>query len=580
VELSDWRSALGIRRSEQPDATNSVCSILPNAERRMPNAGLLRRRDVLAGMLAAPLLAAGCDAARRLPPDGRIVDAAVNLGHRLRDGFKPTVPDGAWQEIGVVIVGGGIAGLSAAWELQRKGFDDFVVLELDAEIGGTSQSTKYGTIPAPWGAHYLPVPMRHQIDLIALLDEMGVLDDRGPNGEVRGREEFLCREPEERLYHAGVWHEGLFLYEGASPDDLRHWREFHREIGRWADWRDAQGRRAFTIPVSQCSDVPEATALDATTFAAWLDEKGWTSPRVRWSLDYACRDDYGLTLDQTSAWAGVFYFASRLENGAAKPQALLTWPEGNGRVVAHLAQNAAGKIHTETTVTEVRPASETETRLEVAAMTREGTVMGYRAKRVLWAIPQLLATRLIAEFADDRERAAAAKQFRYGCWLVANLCLSDRPQSVGFPPAWDNVFYESESLGYVVATHQQLRDHGPTVWTYYHPLCGGDPNEMRRWLLGASWEDLAEFVLADIERAHPEIRRLVTRLDVQRWGHGMILPEPGFVWSSARRTAAKPWRGIHFANTDLSGVALCEEAFHHGVRAAREVLAGLRGGGF
>lgn len=534
---------------------------------------LIRRRDVLAGLIAAPWLAAGCDAARRLPAEGRIVDTAVNLGHRLRDGFKPTAPDNAWQDVGVVIIGGGIAGLSAAWELRRQGFEDFVVLELDADVGGTSQSTRYGSIPAPWGAHYLPVPLQHQTDLIALLDEMGVLEPRGPHGVIRGREEFLCREPEERLFYDGAWHEGLFPDDGASADDLRQWREFQAEISRWADWRNAKGRRAFTIPVSQCSDDPAATALDAITFAAWLDEKGWTSPRVRWSLDYACRDDYGLRLDQTSAWAGVFYFASRLENGGAKPQALLTWPEGNGRIVAQLAKSAEGKIHTGTAVAEVRPVNESKSRLEIVAISDDETVRGFRAQKVVWAIPQLLATRLIAGFNEDVERAAAAKSFRYGCWLVANLCLLDRPRSAGFPPAWDNVFYDSASLGYVVATHQQLRDHGPTVWTYYHPMCDVELSAKRKWLLSASWEELAEFLLTDIEQVHPEIRQLVTRLDVMRWGHGMIRPEPGFVWSPARQVAAKPWRGIHFANTDLSGVALCEEAFDHGVRAAREVLA-------
>lgn len=533
---------------------------------------MLRRRDLLAGMLAAPFLAAGCGASRRLPAEGRIVDTAANLGHRLRDGFKPTVPDDGWQDVGVVIIGGGIAGLSAAWELRRQGFDDFVVLELDAEVGGTSRSTRYGSIPAPWGAHYLPVPLRHQTDLIALLDEMGVLEPRGPDSDVRGREEFLCREPEERLYYDGVWHEGLFAEDGASADDLRQWREFQAEIGRWVDWRDKQGRRAFTIPVSQCSDDPVVTAFDQVSFAAWLDQKGWSSPRVRWSLDYACRDDYGLSLGQASAWAGLFYFAARLENDSAKPQPLLTWPEGNGRIVAHLSKSAEKKIYTGTAVAEVRPVSGSKSVLEVVAVADDGVVQGYRARNIIWAIPQLLATRLIAGFNDDGERAAAAKQFRYGCWLVANLSLSDRPRSAGFPAAWDNVFYDSGSLGYVVATHQQLRDHGPTVWTYYHPLCEGEPSANRQRLLSASWEDLAELVLADIERVHPEIRELVMRLDVMRWGHGMISPQPGFVWSEARQVAAKPWRGIHFANTDLSGVALCEEAFDHGVRAARAVL--------
>jgi hypothetical protein len=31
---------------------------------------------------------------------------------------------------------------------------------------------------------------------------------------------------------------------------------------------------------------------------------------------------------------------------------------------------------------------------------------------------------------------------------------------------------------------------------------------------------------------------------------------------------------IHFANTDLSGVALFEEALYHGVRAAEEIVGG------
>jgi hypothetical protein len=52
----------------------------------------------------------------------------------------------------------------------------------------------------------------------------------------------------------------------------------------------------------------------------------------------------------------------------------------------------------------------------------------------------------------------------------------------------------------------------------------------------------------------------------------MIRPRPGFARSNARREAAAPFRGIHFAHTDLSGVALFEEAFYHGIRAAEEVL--------
>jgi hypothetical protein len=75
--------------------------------------------------------------------------------------------------------------------------------------------------------------------------------------------------------------------------------------------------------------------------------------------------------------------------------------------------------------------------------------------------------------------------------------------------------------------------------------------------------------------AHPDLRPLGQRLDIMRWGHAMVRPRPGFIWGTARRRAAEPLRGIHFAHCDLSGLALFEEAFHHGLRAAEEVLVGL-----
>jgi len=44
------------------------------------------------------------------------------------------------------------------------------------------------------------------------------------------------------------------------------------------------------------------------------------------------------------------------------------------------------------------------------------------------------------------------------------------------------------------------------------------------------------------------------------------------MWGAARSEAAKPFRSIHFAHSELSGVALFEEAFDNGLRAANEIL--------
>ena len=169
----------------------------------------------------------------------------------------------------------------------------------------------------------------------------------------------------------------------------------------------------------------------------------------------------------------------------------------------------------------------------------------------------------------------AATEFQHNAWFVANLHLKDRPKprfAKDFPLSWDNVLYESPSLGYVTATHQKGIDYGPTILTYYYPMCE-DPNG-RTTLFNYDRRQLADVCLTDLARAHPDIYDLTTRLDVMRWGHAMISPRPNFIWSGIRERAMKPYRNIHFAHTDLSGVALFEEAFYHGLRAAKEVLKG------
>lgn len=538
------------------------------------------RRDILAAFLGLPAALAACrhdGATKPRLPDGEIVGASDGVGHLLRGGLRVEPAADAWQRVGVLIIGGGVAGLAAAWQLLRAGREDFILLELERAAGGTARSgERHGVVPYPWGAHYLPAPQKENGPLVSLLDEMGVVEGTDEEGEPVMGEQFLCRDPEERVYYRGRWYEGLYLHAGESAEEARQLELFNAEVDRWAAWRDARGRRAFSIPVSSCSDDAEATALDRITIAEWMRERRLDSPRLRWLVDYACRDDYGMTAEQTSAWAGLFYFASRMKGPGAESQPLITWPEGNGRIVSHLHEKAREHVRLGLAAADVRPLEGGG--VEVIAVEHDGrTARGFRADRVIFAAPQFLARHLIRPYREaGAEAPTHLAQFEYGSWMVANLFMSDRPRrGLGFPLAWDNVLYESPSLGYVVATHQRGLDHGPTVFTYYYPLTDADPRTARARLLSTGRDSWAEVALTDLERAHPEIRSLTERLDVCRWGHAMIRPRPGFIWGGARASAQRPFRGVHFAHSDLSGVALFEEAFDHGTRAAREVLGAL-----
>lgn len=538
---------------------------------------VMNRREILAAFLGVPFALAACrrNEAPPLPP-GEIAGTSDVFGHRLRDEPAIEVPSDAWSNVPVVIVGGGVAGLTAAWRLRNTGFNDFVLLELESAPGGTSRSGSNRSISFPWGAHYIPAPMKENAALVSLLEEMGVVEGKNKSGEPVIGEQFLCRDPEERVFYKGRWYEGLYLHAGESEDDKQQYQKFNAEVDRWISWRDARGRRAFTLPVSACSDDAEVTALDRTSIAEWMNQRGLTSSRLRWWVEYACRDDYGMTLDQTSAWAGLFYFCSRVATAGVDSQSLITWPEGNGRLVQHMFEKVKTNVQLDRAVVELIPG---QARVDVVTLDREGrSPRGFRAQKVIFAAPHFMARYVVRPYRENPPPHIA--EFQFGAWMVANLTLKDRPKprsTRDFPLAWDNVLYESPSLGYVVATHQRGIERGPTVFTYYYPLVDENPRAARTRLLETDWRGWADIALTDLSRAHPDIRTLVERLDVMRWGHAMIRPRTGFMWGQARREGAKPFRGIHFAHSELSGVALFEEAFDVGLRAANEILSGFRG---
>ncbi|MBS2035338.1 FAD-dependent oxidoreductase [bacterium] len=512
----------------------------------------MKRRHFLQGALALPWLAS-CSS-RQSGLSGQIVGANFALGHRLRQAGQATVRPP--QKVDVVIAGGGIAGLTAAWRLSQAGVDDFVMLELEEDAGGNSRAARYPASPAPWAAHYLPVPTRESTVVRRLLREMGLL--RGSNLFEEGQ---LCHANEERVYVLGRWEEGLFPKAGASSDDFRQLRQFEDHIQKWQKWRDRRGRKAFAIPMAFSS--PELRYLDQISMAEYMARQHWNSPRLLWYVEYGCRDDYGCSLQNTSAWAGLHYFASR-DGGGFEPKDLqFVWPEGNHRLVQHLERDLGQRLHTAQLVMRISRQGDL---WEVQTQNQT-----WRARQVIYALPTFLRPYLLQE--------QARPQFTYAPWTVCNLVLDRLPPSVtreGAGLSWDNVLYDSPGLGYVVATHQtQSHLQGPSVWTYYRPWSELEPALARQQMLDSDWEGVCRQVFSELSPVHPDLREACRQLDVMHLGHAMVRPLPGFIWSQQRQAAAQPGKGIYFAHSDLSGFSIFEEASYHGVRAAQEALSDL-----
>jgi hypothetical protein len=370
----------------------------------------------------------------------------------------------------------------------------------------------------------------------------------------------------ERLFINGRWQEGFVPQLGINNADQQAIDSFLIEMHRLRDTHGSDGRRAFTIPLDQSSRDEEFTSLDRITMGDYLKAKGWDqSPALRWYVNYCCRDDYGAGIDKVSAWAGVHYFASRDARAANAPgYAVVTWPEGNGWFVHRIQAEFAPNIRSSCAVWNIEPQGD---RLLIDYYdVANGKSKRLIAHAIIWAAPNFVARRVIRQLREEPQTQPAAV---YSPWMVANLTLDTMPGGHGMDLAWDNVLYNSTSLGYVVATHQSLNPvPRRTVITYYLPIDDDEPAVARQKALARRYEEWCDLIIADLGQAHNDIGEHITNLDVWLWGHAMVRPVPGFIWGPVRPQMHQSLGNLVFAHSDLSGIAIFEEAYTQGVGAA------------
>ncbi|MBB5203579.1 hypothetical protein HNQ51_000872 [Inhella inkyongensis] len=504
-----------------------------------------------------PLLLAGLAACSRraAPLDVQWLGPDPARGHRLRE----AVPSGpaAQRRTDVLVLGAGVAGLSAARALQAAG-RKVTVLELDDAPGGNSRAGQVGDLPCPLGAHYLPQPGAHLPELQDLLVEFGAASRRF--GRWQAHEAFTVHSPAERRFDGARWQPGL-LPAAADAKALAQHRLFAQAVS------SAQGL-GFSLPSYRAPWSAAHQALETQTFSRWLDAQGLTEPGLRWYLDYCCRDDYGAGSHSVSAWAGLHYFASRHgfhapgeeEDAPALPP--LTWPQGNGWLVQRLAAPLGERILAGRVGLQL---DEEREGLRLRCWGPEG-LEDWQAQHVVLAVPLFVAQRLWR----NPPSALGQVKLQRAPWLVANLRLDGPPLSrVGAPLAWDNVIQASPTLGYVNAQHQGLDPRpGPQVWTLYWAL----PPQERARLQSAPAAEWATRVLGTLTPTHPDLLEHVQQMRLTRWGHAMAVPTPG-AKSQPALTALRNLRGrVSIAHADLAAYSVFEEAYYAGLNAAGSLI--------
>ncbi len=220
-----------------------------------------------------------------------------------------------------------------------------------------------------------------------------------------------------------------------------------------------------------------------------------------------------------------------------------------GGGIAGLAATRGLRVHAGCSVLRI---SEMRHGVEVDVLRHAtNTLERWQAERCIVALPAFIAARVVAS--QPGFVTEAAGHLRYAAWAVANIHL-----------------------------REPLQDRpGPTVLTHYRAL--GDLPQGRQLLLQQPWSHWRDQTLADLARAHPDLPRKATRIDITRYGHGMSIPTPGTLCLLRKNDSYGKWdkqslllktkqskthllstARLRFAHSDWSGYSIFEEAFTRG----------------
>ena len=340
---------------------------------------------------------------------GGFVNDSFPLGHRLRDRAAFRAPTQQLR-VPIVIVGGGMAGLNAAWHLDKRGFRDFVLLEMERQAGGNSRWGENEISKFPWAAHYVPVPAKGESLARELFEELGVFRDG------KWDERALCFDPQERLFINGHWQEGIEPEDGATPRDREQYRRFVEKINEF------RGTGQFTVPMERGA---KASPLDRMSMADWL------------------------------AQAGLRFGAAALVHQLCLPRRLRGSGEryvGVGRRAIFCVARTGREGSADLARRQRLDRRAIDRKAEAIFADRASWCIGLRETATksafspsrpsisrtpsIWAAPTFLASYIV-------EGAPRAEGFQYSPWLTANLTLDRIPGQKNAEPAWDNVIYDS-----------------------------------------------------------------------------------------------------------------------------------------
>jgi oxygen-dependent protoporphyrinogen oxidase len=442
----------------------------------------------------------------------------------------------------VVVVGGGLAGLAAAWQLRDQ---DVLVLEKEARAGGKVRREAWGRKRYPVAAGYM---YELYLDgLKSLFRSLGIEGRRIP------KPTNSLRLPDGRIVHEPF---------GRGIDELPETAEVRSQLKRMSKEMAELSARLGSIPPMPKSE-PWLADLDRISFKAYM-EKHYGS-RIGAFADGYAKSLFGVDGEQVSALAGLVFFTADFGGGAN-----ITWDGGPGVIAEKLEARLGRKLELGAFVLSVS----TEPGGVRVEYEKAGRRRSVRARAAVLAVPSFIVRRLAKGLPDWK--SAALSKVRYSSYALAIIALKEPIYRDSFD-LWagtDTVFTDLSPLDW------GEKDAGPAeagtpaqLLEAYVPL---GESAGRAVLLDEPDERMSERIESDLDRLFPGARPKVHGVRLIRWGHAMPVDFPGYL-TGPRRDVSRPAAPFFFAGVD--GELPCiEGALSSGLRAGKEARGYLDAG--